>query len=596
MARKRPRTWVYSPLSGNWRKSLVLLFAASLLAGSPVALPLRAASPQPAALEPANTYAVIVGVLHWKNRGLTSFPTDQRKDRALYDTLRQRGVPADHMGLLLDEQATLDHIRQTLRAIARKAPADATLIFYYAGHGWRTPKGDTGFANFDYDAGRADRPELLGSEVAATLRREFRGRRVLLFADCCYSGGLCDVARRLVRDGYQAVALTAADARCVSTDKWTFTQTLVDGLAGDALLDTNGEGTITLGELAGEVALAMQFRERQRAGYAALGLSSEYRLATVDRSKRPLEPTPGPFALREYVTARDGKGRRSGRVVGYRDGRYVVEFFSYSAKERALLPAAALSRLTFPTYPVGQTMVLARPGLPRVRILEVVGAFHRVASEGQGAGEAEWVLASALVQDPRSVAEVEWHGAWYPATVLKTQGERYYIHYVDDDDSWDEWVGRSRIRFLGRTRNPFGVADVSDPDGQDVRAFAARVHLSGGDRDRNAEPWVKQETPGRAGTLDGEWSGRWDGGTGTARVQVVKDRVFILYTERDGRAEGTYLLEAIREGKDRLVGRWVQVGHVQDSGPFVGRIVSDERIDGAWGADARWDFRRRRAK
>ena len=58
----------------------------------------------------------------------------------------------------------------------------------------------------------------------------------------------------------------------------------------------------------------------------------------------------------------------------------------------------------------------------------------------------------------------------------------------------------------------------------------------------------------------------------------------------------TWLLEAVKEGKDRLVGRWVQVGNANDTGPFVGLIVNGERIDGTWSEDRRWDFRRKLKK
>ncbi len=44
---------------------------------------------------------------------------------------------------------------------------------------------------------------------------------------------------------------------------------------------------------------------------------------------------------------------------------------------------------------------------------------------------------------------VEWHGAWYDAKMLKKKQGYWYIHYVDYDDSWDEWVGAGRIRFKG---------------------------------------------------------------------------------------------------------------------------------------------------
>jgi hypothetical protein len=43
-------------------------------------------------------------------------------------------------------------------------------------------------------------------------------------------------------------------------------------------------------------------------------------------------------------------------------------------------------------------------------------------------------------------AQVEWHGTWWAAEVVKTNGDRSYIHYTGWDNSWDEWVGPDRIR------------------------------------------------------------------------------------------------------------------------------------------------------
>ncbi len=42
--------------------------------------------------------------------------------------------------------------------------------------------------------------------------------------------------------------------------------------------------------------------------------------------------------------------------------------------------------------------------------------------------------------------KVEWKGSWYPATVLKVNGDQCFIHYDGYGDSWDEWVGPSRIK------------------------------------------------------------------------------------------------------------------------------------------------------
>ena len=56
------------------------------------------------------------------------------------------------------------------------------------------------------------------------------------------------------------------------------------------------------------------------------------------------------------------------------------------------------------------------------------------------------------------------------------------------------------------------MADVPDPLGGDVQAFAERVKLSGGKDDNNAEQWVKEASEGKPGSLEGKWQSRWSGG------------------------------------------------------------------------------------
>ncbi len=148
-----------------------------------------------------------------------------------------------------------------------------------------------------------------------------------------------------------------------------------------------------------------------------------------------------------------------------------------------------------------------------------------------------------------------------------------------------------------KARNPFKVKDVPDPDGDDVKAFAAKVKLPADAKDANAAQWAEKATKGKANSLHGEWSSRWNGGsagsdwsTGTAQVRVVKDRVYILYTD----PTGTYLIDARRAGKNRLVGRYVNTTADNDSSPWVGVLVNNERIDGIW-AEGRWDLRRKLA-
>ncbi len=48
-----------------------------------------------------------------------------------------------------------------------------------------------------------------------------------------------------------------------------------------------------------------------------------------------------------------------------------------------------------------------------------------------------------------SVVDVLWGSSWYPAKVLKVDGQRYFIHYDSFGSNWDEWVGPDRIRLRG---------------------------------------------------------------------------------------------------------------------------------------------------
>jgi hypothetical protein len=63
--------------------------------------------------------------------------------------------------------------------------------------------------------------------------------------------------------------------------------------------------------------------------------------------------------------------------------------------------------------------------------------------------------------------EVEWGNSWWPAAILGVQGNKYLIHYTGFDASWDEWVGKDRIRPANqslRTQNiPWPPPVVTSP-------------------------------------------------------------------------------------------------------------------------------------
>jgi len=143
------------------------------------------------------------------------------------------------------------------------------------------------------------------------------------------------------------------------------------------------------------------------------------------------------------------------------------------------------------------------------------------------------------------------------------------------------------------TRNPFGVKDVGEINYGEVKKFASESVLNGAENDPNAEKWATPQSMGaETGTIEGSWSSRWNGGAmgsewqkGKAQIKKVNEVYFILYEDN-----GKYLIEGKIE-KDSLIGKYVNQNNETDAGPWAGKIVSKDRIDGKW-SQGRWDLRR----
>ncbi|MCE9584978.1 MAG: caspase family protein, partial [Planctomycetes bacterium] len=192
------------------------------------------ASADPGKWEPEKTYALMAGVLEWQDKNLPPFPKENRADRALEATLKKAGVPADHIVFLEDKAATQRAIQDKLREVCGMATEGSTLIFYFAGHGMQDDGGEIYLANYDADTAKKKATCVATADVSRIIAKHFKGSRVLLFADCCYSGGLAKVVHEFDKDaGKSAACLTSATASNVSTAEWTFTSSLVAIFGGD---------------------------------------------------------------------------------------------------------------------------------------------------------------------------------------------------------------------------------------------------------------------------------------------------------------------------------------------------------------------------
>ena len=270
-------------------------------------------------LEPASTWAVVAGVLEWQDPGLASFPKQNRKDQELFEVLGAKGVPAAQRALLLDDNASANAVEAALEDIVKRAPSDATLVFYFAGHGVKDQSGRIIFTTADTRLDQLDKTGLHLSRLQRILDK-FKGKRLILLADCCHSGGLVEVAKALSKKR-GAMALTSSEASNVSTSNWTFTQTLIDGLRGRRIQDRDGDGAVELFEIVGEVKDAMKHRESQRFGFGNHGVTDELVFANVEASLAEKHDEVGAVKRRAWVLAPRDKGKQVARVLSVQGDR-----------------------------------------------------------------------------------------------------------------------------------------------------------------------------------------------------------------------------------------------------------------------------------
>jgi len=417
--------------------ALVPLLGCLALAAPP------AASPD---LEFASTRAVIAGVLTWQNPTLSPFSARHRKDQEFFDLLGARGVPANARALLLDSKATRAAILAEITRSAAAVAPGGTFVFYYAGHGLSVGNAEVYLASWDLDPLHPRKTGLAVSDLAPAIAAGFKGARVLLFADCCYSGALQRAAEQLGKRGIAAAAVTSADASNISTGNWTFTQTLLDALRGDPLSDRDTDGRVTLAELGLEVGDAMKYRERQRCGRAIPPALNGLGLA---RREGALTATDLRFPPGRYLSVQRAGRPVVGRVRGAAGPKLSVELFDYSDKSLVEVAPEKTAPITFKTWPVGANLVVSWSGRQYpAKVLQVEDGFQLITYVGWSSAWDEWVGEDRVVEKGGTASRtalVEWNGERYPAVVLQEKDGRYRVHYVGYADTWDEWVGPDRI-------------------------------------------------------------------------------------------------------------------------------------------------------
>lgn len=274
--------------------------------------------------QPQRTWVFIVGTLKWKHSKMfESFPQQNRRDAQLADFFRRQGVPAEQMVYLQDEQATTRRVRNEFSGLLSRTKEGDFLFVYFTGHGYKSDDGrQTFFAT--YNASDTV-PGWSTESIISDINWGFRGSRVLLTADCCYSGSLEKDARRL-NTLVSYACLTSSLASQISTQNWTFTESLLAGLRGRAYEDINGDGEITLGEIAENAREDMAFAEEQQSSFATRGVFSRDTVLATAAQRSSAD-------LGKRVEVRSEGDWYKALIVDSRAGRFRVHYYGWEVSD-----------------------------------------------------------------------------------------------------------------------------------------------------------------------------------------------------------------------------------------------------------------------
>ncbi len=273
--------------------------------------------------EPQRTWVFVVGTLRFKHEDMfSSFPQQNRRDAELVNFFRKQGVPAPQIVYLRDREATAARIQSALARHLSRAGKGDLLFLYYTGHGYKVDDDEAYLAS--YDAGDEDVPGWPVASIPASIERYFKGARAFLTLDNCYSGALAEAVRERAGGRTSYAVLTSSTADKMSTAEWTFTEALLAALRGKAYEDTNGDGQITLGELAGQVREDMSFAEKQRVVFTTTGDFSPQTVLSRAEKKRDAR-------IGERVLVKSDGDWFKGRIIDAdrEDGQFLIHYYGW---------------------------------------------------------------------------------------------------------------------------------------------------------------------------------------------------------------------------------------------------------------------------
>ncbi len=208
-------------------------------------------------------YGLVIGIE--KYRDLPA-PSGARADAESFASMLKStlGIPESNVRVALDDRATRSDIERNLGWLKANVPPGGRVYFFFSGHGAPdAAKGTSYLVPYDGDAQSVDETAIPLDKVLASLG-ETKAKETLAFVDSCFSGsgGRSVIAKgtrplvklKAVSEPAAVVLFSASSGTQISGpsaegNRGAFTKYLVQGI-GEAKADANGDGQLTLQELA----------------------------------------------------------------------------------------------------------------------------------------------------------------------------------------------------------------------------------------------------------------------------------------------------------------------------------------------------------
>ncbi|AMV23994.1 5'-methylthioadenosine/S-adenosylhomocysteine nucleosidase [Gemmata sp. SH-PL17] len=154
--------------------------------------------------------ALVIGVANYPHvNKLPGSVLDDARDVA--DLLRSSdfcGYPPANVEVLLDAQATLNGIRESLTRLTQTSAPDETVVVYFSGHGGRIPSGEF-LIPFDCNPRNIANTALSGAELT-TFLSTIKAERLAILLDACHSSGTAELKSLDPAEGVKAGLSDAA--------------------------------------------------------------------------------------------------------------------------------------------------------------------------------------------------------------------------------------------------------------------------------------------------------------------------------------------------------------------------------------------------